>query len=68
MSIGRVTFPHKLPQTLLVNTTGYFGFQADATYHLEPIEQFMDVIRLGGGRDTLEPAKRRHAYGGIEDE
>jgi hypothetical protein len=23
-----VTFPHKLPQTLLVNTTGYFGFQS----------------------------------------
>lgn len=60
--------PEGATKALLMNTTGYFGFQADATYHLEPIEQFMDVIRLGCGRDTLEPAKRRHAYGGIEDE
>ena len=45
MSIGRVTLPHKLPQTLLMNTTGYFGFQADATDQLEPVEQFVDVIR-----------------------
>ncbi len=50
MGIGGVTFPHELPQPFLVDTTGDFGCQADATYQLEPIEQFADVVRLGCDR------------------